>query len=109
MLETPLVAGLGRAGTFCKCQREVRKQNGHKFIQQIFYQWVNWEDMFYKKVPPPFYPLISSPTDTSNFDDEFTKELPVLTPVNSQLTADNQDEFRGFSYVSDLVVNGEKQ
>ncbi|RHZ65053.1 hypothetical protein Glove_319g64 [Diversispora epigaea] len=85
------------------------KNDAEDIKRQPFFKGVNWEDMFYKKVPPPFYPLISSPTDTSNFDDEFTKELPVLTPVNSQLTADNQDEFRGFSYVSDWVVNGEKQ
>ncbi|CAG8568683.1 7377_t:CDS:2 [Diversispora eburnea] len=39
-----------------------------------------------------------SPTDTLNFNEEFTKERP---PVNSHLNTDNQDEFRGFSYVSD--------
>ncbi|CAG8549977.1 5213_t:CDS:10, partial [Diversispora eburnea] len=81
------------------------KNDAEDIKRQPFFKGVNWEDMFYKKVPPPFYPLIASPTDTSNFDEEFTKELPVLTPVNSQLTADNQDEFRGFSYVSDWVVN----
>ncbi|RHZ86312.1 hypothetical protein Glove_52g25 [Diversispora epigaea] len=48
------------------------------------------------KVPPPLYPLISSPADTFNFDDESTKELPVLTPVNSHLTKDCQGEFCGF-------------
>ena len=46
----------------------------------------------------------SSPTDTSNFDEEFTREVPVLTPVHSQLNTDAQEEFKGFSYVSDWVV-----
>ncbi|RIA87908.1 kinase-like domain-containing protein [Glomus cerebriforme] len=71
-----------------------------------FFKGVNWDDMLAKKVPPPFYPSISSPTDTSNFDEEFTREVPVLTPVHSHLNAEAQEEFKGFSYVSDWVVGG---
>ena len=39
--------------------------------------------------------------DTSNFDEEFTKEQPTLTPVHGQLSARDQQEFEGFSWVSD--------
>jgi classical protein kinase C/novel protein kinase C epsilon type len=39
-------------------------------------------------------------TDTSNFDQEFTREQPTLTPVHTQLTAQDQQEFVGFSWVS---------
>lgn len=36
-----------------------------------------------------------------NFDAEFTKEEPVLTPVNpDDLRCINQDEFKGFSFVN---------
>lgn len=36
-----------------------------------------------------------------NFDAEFTKEEPVLTPVNADVVRSiNQDEFRGFSFVN---------
>lgn len=39
--------------------------------------------------------------DALNFDAEFTKEEPVLTPVNADvLRTINQDEFRGFSFVN---------
>ena len=38
--------------------------------------------------------------DTSNFDEEFTKEQPTLTPVHAQLTSQDQAEFQGFSWVS---------
>ena len=44
---------------------------------------INWDDFRDKKVPPPFQPQISNPTDTSNFDSEFTSVTPVLTPVQS--------------------------
>ena len=36
-----------------------------------------------------------------NFDEEFTNEVPVLTPVHSTLSNANQEEFRGFTFVSD--------
>jgi novel protein kinase C epsilon type len=34
-----------------------------------------------------------------NFDPEFTKEEPILTPVNPELIRTiNQEEFKGFSF-----------
>ena len=37
--------------------------------------------------------------DPSNFDSEFTKEDPVLTPVNPEVVRTiNQQEFGGFSF-----------
>lgn len=42
-----------------------------------------------------------SPKDALNFDTEFTKEEPVLTPVpNDVIRCINQDEFAGFSFVN---------
>ncbi|CAG8557120.1 10330_t:CDS:10 [Ambispora leptoticha] len=73
-----------------------------------FFKGVNWDDILGKKVPPPFLPSISSPTDTSNFDEEFTREVPVLTPVHSHLNSEAQNEFRGFSYVAEWVSSGGK-
>lgn len=36
-----------------------------------------------------------------NFDAEFTKEEPVLTPVLADVTLSiNQEEFQGFSFVN---------
>ncbi|RIB14584.1 kinase-like domain-containing protein [Gigaspora rosea] len=92
---------------------ERRLGSGRSDAEEIkrhpFFKGVNWDDMLAKKVPPPFYPTIASPTDTSNFDEEFTREEPVLTPVHSKLTMENQDEFQNFSYVSDWVFNGQNQ
>ncbi|ODQ52114.1 hypothetical protein SAICODRAFT_58541 [Saitoella complicata NRRL Y-17804] len=64
-----------------------------------YFRNINWDDMYNKRVPPPFCPTLQSATDTSNFDTEFTREVPVLTPVQSVLTQANQEQFRGFSYV----------
>ena len=43
--------------------------------------------------------LQKSKKDVLNFDPEFTKEEPVLTPVNPELVRTiNQEEFAGFSF-----------
>ncbi|GAA5821040.1 hypothetical protein JCM11251_001933 [Rhodosporidiobolus azoricus] len=66
----------------------------------LFFKDTNWSDVFHKRIPSPFYPAIKSATDTSNFDAEFTSEQPTLTPVHSTLSAQDQNEFQGFSWVA---------
>ena len=40
--------------------------------------------------------------DVNNFDQDFTKEEPVLTPVNPEvLKTINQIEFQGFSFINE--------
>lgn len=66
---------------------ELRLGSGPTDAQEImshpFFRNINWEDVCNKKVPAPYVPQIRNPTDTSNFDSEFTSVTPVLTPVNS--------------------------
>lgn len=66
---------------------ELRLGSGPTDAQEImshsFFRNINWDDVRDKKIPPPFQPQITSPTDTSNFDPEFTSVTPVLTPVQS--------------------------
>ncbi|KAI8927990.1 hypothetical protein BC831DRAFT_450572 [Entophlyctis helioformis] len=69
--------------------------------QHPFFAGVDWDAMLRLEIPPPFRPTVKSPTDTSNFDEEFTREMPVLTPCTSVLSVANQEEFRGFTYISD--------
>ncbi|KAF9889428.1 Serine/threonine kinase [Aspergillus nanangensis] len=86
---------------------ELRLGSGPTDAQEVmshaFFRNVNWDDIYHKRVPPPFMPTISSPTDTSNFDQEFTSVTPVLTPVQSVLSQAMQEEFRGFSYTADFA------
>ncbi|KAI9140889.1 hypothetical protein BKA69DRAFT_1038888 [Paraphysoderma sedebokerense] len=65
-----------------------------------FFKDVNWQDMYDKKIAPPFVPRISHAKDVSNFDEEFTRELPVLTPVNTVLDPADQAEFKDFTTYS---------
>lgn len=66
---------------------ELRLGSGPTDAQEImshaFFRNINWDDVYHKRIPAPFIPQISNPTDTSNFDTEFTSVTPVLTPVQS--------------------------
>ena len=57
--------------------------DAQEIMSHAFFRNINWDDIYYKRVPAPFQPSIKSPTDTSNFDSEFTSVTPVLTPVQS--------------------------
>jgi novel protein kinase C epsilon type len=52
-------------------------------------------------VEPPFKPKVKNENDSSNFDEEFTSEKPVVTPTDPALIASiDQEEFKGFTYVN---------
>ncbi|KAJ1983685.1 Serine/threonine kinase [Dimargaris verticillata] len=74
-----------------------------------FFKGINWNDIFHKRVTPPYLPQIRSRFDISNFDEEFTRERPVLTPTSTVLDEADQDEFASFSYVADWVTAGSRQ
>ena len=57
--------------------------DAQEIMSQPFFRNVVWDDIYNKRVEPPFLPQIKSATDTSNFDSEFTSVTPVLTPVQS--------------------------
>ncbi len=68
------------------------------------FQNMDWEALLLRKLPPPFLPSIGNKEDVSNFDEEFTTELPALTPPREPrvLSRKDQDSFHDFDYVSDL-------
>ena len=52
-------------------------------MNHSYFRNVGWEDIYHKRVKPPFLPTTDSSTDVSNFDREFTSVTPDLTPVGS--------------------------
>ncbi|KAG9025599.1 Serine/threonine kinase [Tulasnella sp. UAMH 9824] len=72
--------------------------------RHLFFKDTNWDDVLNKRIPPPYVPTITSATDTSNFDAEFTREQPILTPVLGQLSAQDQAEFQDFSWTADWAT-----
>ncbi|PWA27273.1 hypothetical protein CCH79_00018325, partial [Gambusia affinis] len=62
-----------------------------------FFREIDWMLLDQRKIRPPFKPRIKTKRDVNNFDQDFTREEPVLTPVDDSLIKQiNQDEFKGF-------------
>uniref|UniRef100_A0A1I7XLK0 protein kinase C n=1 Tax=Heterorhabditis bacteriophora TaxID=37862 RepID=A0A1I7XLK0_HETBA len=80
----------------------VLSQGGEDAIRaHPFFREIDWDALEARHVKPPFKPKIKSKRDANNFDADFTKEEPVLTPTEMAiLRSINQDEFRGFSFVN---------
>lgn len=87
---------------------EKRLGSGPKDAEDImehdYFKNINFDDIYHCRVPPPYVPQIDSPTDVKNFDQEFTNEVPALTPVTKTLTPAMQEQFRGFSYLSSTNI-----
>ncbi|XP_063146514.1 protein kinase C eta type [Candoia aspera] len=64
-----------------------------------YFKELDWDLLNQRQIEPPFRPRIKSREDVSNFDPEFLKEEPTLTPIEEGiLSMINQEEFRNFSY-----------
>ncbi|XP_026134914.1 protein kinase C epsilon type-like [Carassius auratus] len=82
-------------------QREEEAIKVHPFFRDI--DWVLLEQ---KKIKPPFKPRIKTKRDVNNFDQDFTREEPVLTPVEDAIIKQiNQDEFKDFSYFGEETLS----
>lgn len=71
---------------------------GHPFFRSI-----NWDDLYNKRIEPPFNPNVQGDLDLRHFDPEFTKEAISDAPsppkgggVSVSVT---DDTFAGFSYI----------
>ncbi|KAI9228358.1 MAG: kinase-like domain-containing protein [Piptocephalis tieghemiana] len=67
--------------------------------QHPFFAAIDWGKLLMKKYQPPFKPAVASAMDTSNFDREFTDEVPLDSVVDdSHLSETVQQQFAGFTY-----------
>uniref|UniRef100_A0A8C1UVN0 protein kinase C n=1 Tax=Cyprinus carpio TaxID=7962 RepID=A0A8C1UVN0_CYPCA len=76
------------------------EQDANEVKRHRFFQGIEWEALLAKRVKPPFLPSIKAPADVSNFDEEFTRLKPVLTPPQTPffLTAEQQEFFADFDF-----------
>ncbi|XP_036397534.1 protein kinase C eta type [Megalops cyprinoides] len=70
-------------------------------VSHPFFTGIDWEKLNRRELEPPFKPRIKTPEDVNNFDPDFTREEPILTPIEDPMIPSvNQDEFRNFSFTS---------
>lgn len=86
--------------------------------RHAFFADINWEDLTKKKITPPFKPKLSSETDVSNFDPEFTNALGGASSLNARaaalaagiptstpLSPGMQANFKGFTFVDESSMD----
>ncbi|KAA0185701.1 Calcium-dependent protein kinase C [Fasciolopsis buskii] len=82
-----------RLGCGARGERDIREHQ--------FYRHLDWHKIATRQVQPPFKPRIKDRRDVSNFDREFTKDPPKMTPSDKLFIMNlDQTEFSGFSYVN---------
>ncbi|CAI8048891.1 Serine/threonine-protein kinase N2, partial [Geodia barretti] len=82
------------------------ERDAYDIKRQPFFRRTDWEKLARKEVTPPFRPVLRSRLDISNFDEEFTREQPILSPPknNRPLRAHEQKLFRGFDFSADWTA-----
>ncbi|ODQ65300.1 kinase-like protein [Nadsonia fulvescens var. elongata DSM 6958] len=85
-------------------QRDPDQRTGSYGAQEIkshpFFVQIDWKRLMAKKYKAPFKPAVQSAIDTSNFDDEFTSEVPADSVVegSGRLSDSIQRQFGGWSF-----------
>ncbi|XP_035523024.1 myotonin-protein kinase isoform X2 [Morone saxatilis] len=84
------------------CEREVRlgKKGSSDFRNNPFFCGLDWGSLH--KLPAPFLPEVSDPTDTSNFDilDDCLSEMETLSDVMDRAPVGVHLAFVGYSYTA---------
>ncbi|MBN3307728.1 KPCL kinase, partial [Amia calva] len=71
-----------------------------------FFKEIDWERLNLREMEPPFRPRIKTAEDVNNFDPDFTREEPTLTPIEDPMIPSvNQEEFRHFSFTAPELLD----
>ena len=81
--------------------------DGAKNIKEHpYFEGINWDDAWNRKLEPPFVPKLNGETDLSYFDKMFTDEKiegSKISEVPSSIDNNDDNEFKGFTYVTNSV------
>ncbi|ELW49514.1 RAC-gamma serine/threonine-protein kinase [Tupaia chinensis] len=78
--EVETVSAQGTASTHPSCILGGGPDDAKEIMRHSFFSGVNWQDVYDKKLVPPFKPQVTSETDTRYFDEEFTAQTITITP-----------------------------
>uniref|UniRef100_UPI0037E7EFA6 serine/threonine-protein kinase N2-like n=1 Tax=Semicossyphus pulcher TaxID=241346 RepID=UPI0037E7EFA6 len=76
-------------------ERDANEVKGDKY-----YETIDWDALLAKKLKPPFLPSIKESMDVSNFDSDFTRLQPILSPPSKPfiLSDEQQEAFADFDF-----------
>ena len=84
------------------------KDDAEEVKKHIFFESINWDDLYQRRVEPPFRPDIKDDTDVSYFDTDFTSENPELTPLDiadPKAHVGDGVHFHDFTFAPEAGVN----
>ncbi|XP_032964394.1 RAC-alpha serine/threonine-protein kinase isoform X4 [Rhinolophus ferrumequinum] len=78
-------------------------EDAKEIMQHRFFASIVWQDVYEKKLCPPFKPQVTSETDTRYFDEEFTAQMITITPPDQDdnmecVDSERRPHFPQFSY-----------
>jgi len=77
---------------------------GEKIKSHKFFKDINWQDVWDRKLEPPFVPKLKNEQDLKYFDSSFTDEsVGSLLGKNSLKERGFSNEYNGFSYLAPSV------
>ena len=76
-----------------------------KIKDHPYFEGVNWEDAWNRKLQPPFVPKLKGETDLSYFDKMFTNEKIEGSKVSEVPSSIANSEYKGFTFVTNSVSN----
>lgn len=86
-------------------QRLGSKEDFLDIKNHMFFSPINWDDLYHKRLTPPFNPNVEGPADLKHFDPEFTQEAVSksigCTPDTVASSSGASSAFLGFSYAQD--------
>lgn len=80
-------------------KRRLGYNGAHEIKKHPFFSQLSWKRLLMKGYIPPYKPPVNSAMDTSNFDQEFTREKPIDSVVDEFLSESVQKQFGGWTYV----------
>lgn len=80
-------------------KRRLGYNGAHEIKKHPFFSQMSWKRLLIKGYIPPYKPPVTSAIDTSNFDQEFTREKPIDSVVDEFLSESVQKQFGGWTYV----------
>ncbi|CAG8511367.1 1372_t:CDS:2 [Acaulospora morrowiae] len=63
-----------------------------------YFDYVDWDDVYHKRICSPYIPTIDHETDLQNFDDTFVRMSPKLSMPKQEISPSMQQHFAGYSF-----------
>ena len=79
------------------------EDGAQKIKNHRYFEGINWDDAWNKKLTPPFIPVLKNETDLSYFDKMFTEEKIEGSKVSEVPSSVAGSEYTGFTYVTNSV------